>query len=137
MSGSSDSQADIQSQALTEHDEAAAMVPFSWAQQLQFTLKELRETLRDRRTIITLLAMPILLYPLLGLGFRFVALQEATVKRPMYVIATNVEPADGVWIDDEIRIGQAALEQAAMRRAQREQPNGLSKKAIPTARPTA
>lgn len=121
MSGSSDSQADIQPQALTEHDEAAAMVPFSWAQQLQFTLKELRETLRDRRTIITLLAMPILLYPLLGLGFRFVALQEATVKRPMYVIATNVEPADGVWIDEEIRIGQAALEQAALRRAQREQ----------------
>lgn len=32
-------------------------------------LKELRETLRDRRTIATLLLMPILIYPLLSLAF--------------------------------------------------------------------
>lgn len=32
--------------------------------------KELRETLRDRRTIITLLLMPLLVYPLLSLAFR-------------------------------------------------------------------
>lgn len=33
-------------------------------------VKELREILRDRRTIITLVLMPLLLYPLLGLAFR-------------------------------------------------------------------
>jgi sodium transport system permease protein len=33
-------------------------------------LKELRETLRDRRTIVTLVLMPVLVYPLLSLGFQ-------------------------------------------------------------------
>lgn len=33
-------------------------------------LKELRETLRDRRTIVTLVLMPLLVYPLLSLGFQ-------------------------------------------------------------------
>ncbi len=40
----------------------------------QLARKELRETLRDRRTLMTLLLMPLLVYPLLSLGFRsFVA----------------------------------------------------------------
>lgn len=38
----------------------------AWA---RLTLKELRETLRDRRTIATLVLMPILVYPLLGMAF--------------------------------------------------------------------
>ena len=36
----------------------------------RLTLKELRETLRDRRTIVTLVLMPLLVYPLLSLGFK-------------------------------------------------------------------
>lgn len=36
----------------------------------RLALKELRETLRDRRTIITLIAMPLLVYPILSLIFR-------------------------------------------------------------------
>ncbi len=32
--------------------------------------KELKETLRDRRTIVTLIAMPLLVYPLLSIAFR-------------------------------------------------------------------
>jgi ABC-2 type transport system permease protein/sodium transport system permease protein len=32
--------------------------------------KELREILRDRRTIVTMLLMPVLLYPLIGIAFR-------------------------------------------------------------------
>src|SRR5262249_47121057 len=32
--------------------------------------KELREILRDRRTIVTLVLMPVLLYPLLSIAFR-------------------------------------------------------------------
>lgn len=46
-----------------------------WKVQAVLTRKELRETLRDRRTLVTLIAMPLLLYPLLGLVFRLVALQ--------------------------------------------------------------
>ena len=35
--------------------------------------KELRDTLRDRRTIISTIVLPILMFPLLTLGFSFVA----------------------------------------------------------------
>lgn len=37
---------------------------------LRLTLKELRETLRDRRTIVTLVLMPLLVYPLLSMAFK-------------------------------------------------------------------
>ena len=36
----------------------------------RLTRKELSEILRDRRTVITLVLMPILLYPLLSVAFR-------------------------------------------------------------------
>ncbi len=53
--------------------------------------KELRETLRDRRTILTLVLMPLLVYPLLGLTFRsFLVSQAATLGgqgRSLYVLA--------------------------------------------------
>ena len=39
--------------------------------------KELRETLRDRRTIITLVLMPLLVYPILSLIFRTFLLSNA------------------------------------------------------------
>jgi ABC-2 type transport system permease protein/sodium transport system permease protein len=38
---------------------------------LRLAHKELREILRDRRTILTLVLMPLLLYPLLGFGFSY------------------------------------------------------------------
>lgn len=48
---------------------------FAWGSLGRLALKELRETLRDRRTIVTLLLMPLILYPLLSLAFhRFLVL---------------------------------------------------------------
>src|SRR5262249_3154201 len=38
---------------------------------LRLTRKELREVLRDRRTLFTLVLMPLLLYPLLGVALSF------------------------------------------------------------------
>ena len=35
----------------------------------RLTRKELRETLRDRRTVITLVLMPLLVYPLISISF--------------------------------------------------------------------
>ncbi len=43
----------------------------------RLTQKELRETLRDRRTVITLLVMPLLVYPILSLIFRTFLLSGA------------------------------------------------------------
>jgi sodium transport system permease protein len=42
----------------------------SIARVARLTLKELRESLRDRRTIVTLVLMPLLVYPLISLGFK-------------------------------------------------------------------
>jgi ABC-2 type transport system permease protein/sodium transport system permease protein len=54
--------------------------------------KELRETLRDRRTIITLVLMPILVYPLLSLVFqRFVLSQRKSETELVYHIGVESE----------------------------------------------
>lgn len=42
--------------------------------------KELREILRDRRTILTLIGMPLLIYPLLGVTFQKVLVSQAMAK---------------------------------------------------------
>jgi ABC-2 type transport system permease protein/sodium transport system permease protein len=50
--------------------------------------KELREILRDRRTIITLVLMPLLLYPLLSLGFQqFFLSAVRSLEQPRYLVA--------------------------------------------------
>lgn len=48
----------------------------------RLTLKELRETLRDRRTILTLILMPVLVYPLLGITFQKFFLTQFAVQEP-------------------------------------------------------
>lgn len=49
---------------------AAPQSALSIGRVLRLALKELRETLRDRRTILTLVVMPLLVYPVLSLAFR-------------------------------------------------------------------
>ena len=87
MNGSIDSK-----QELSQHS-----LPITWFQQLAFIVKELKETLRDRRTITTLLAMPILVYPLLGMGFRFVALKQTAVESPSYQFVVQTED-ETAWL---------------------------------------
>jgi ABC-2 type transport system permease protein/sodium transport system permease protein len=53
----------------------------------RLSLKELREILRDRRTIVTLLLMPLLLYPLLSLLFqRFLLTSLQPQEKKTYVL---------------------------------------------------
>ncbi|MEP3481156.1 MAG: CPBP family glutamic-type intramembrane protease [Fuerstiella sp.] len=73
------------------------IVSITWFQQLAFIVKELKETLRDRRTITTLLAMPILVYPLLGMGFRFIALKQTSVESPSYQFVVQTED-ETAWL---------------------------------------
>ncbi len=53
---------------------------FSIARFGRLCLKELRESLRDRRTVITLVLMPLLIYPLLSLVLNRVLLNSVTEK---------------------------------------------------------
>ncbi|HEV3299601.1 MAG TPA: ABC transporter permease subunit, partial [Planctomycetaceae bacterium] len=62
---------------------------------LRLMLKELRETLRDRRTIATLVLMPLLVYPLLSVAF------ERFLLSSMKAIPGHSEPVLGFITDAE------------------------------------
>ncbi len=83
-------------------------VPFSMAQQIEFTRKELRETLRDRRTIVTLLVMPLLLYPLIGFVLRMVAFQTSSDSKVEYRLAVETE-REARWFSDAIQFGDRTI----------------------------
>ena len=53
--------------------------------------KELRETLRDRRTILTLVLMPLLLYPLLGMTLQRFLLSANADADPVFLIGAATE----------------------------------------------
>ncbi|MEO8271341.1 MAG: hypothetical protein ABI557_16585, partial [Aureliella sp.] len=55
------------------------------ARMIRLCLKELRESLRDRRTIVTLVLMPLLVYPLLSLVLNRVLLTGANTKTGTFV----------------------------------------------------
>ncbi len=62
--------------------------------------KELNECLRDRRTILTLVLMPLLLYPLLTIALRQLVLGSNAEKgRPSYRIAFASEPDAKAFLD--------------------------------------
>jgi len=72
-------------------------------------LKELREILRDRRTIITLVVMPILIYPLLAVVFqRFLLTSITTHTDIVFDIGVN-SPFAGQRLDEQLYAGQAVL----------------------------
>lgn len=50
---------------------------FSGGRLFRLCLKELRESLRDRRTLVTLILMPILVYPLLSMAMQRLVLGVA------------------------------------------------------------
>lgn len=59
------------------------------ARQGRLIRKELLEILRDRRTIVTLVLMPLLIYPLLGVGFMQFARALAPQKDPVFYVAAE------------------------------------------------
>src|SRR6266446_2981368 len=72
--------------------------------------KELREILRDRRTIITLIAMPVLLYPLMSVLFVQFSLanRELTKTTPDYRVAV-MTAAEADVLHERIERGRQAL----------------------------
>ncbi|MEO1615919.1 MAG: ABC transporter permease subunit/CPBP intramembrane protease [Planctomycetota bacterium] len=79
---------------------------FSGGRLLRLCQKELRETLRDRRTIVTLLLMPLLVYPLLSMALnRFLLSAQTGAATEDVVYKIGVETAaEGAsllgWLED-------------------------------------
>lgn len=66
---------------------------------LRLCQKELRETLRDRRTIITLVLMPLLIYPVLSMTLNRFLLSSAELDgEPMFLVGVASE-SEGRWLD--------------------------------------
>jgi sodium transport system permease protein len=62
-------------------------------------LKELRESLRDRRTLLTLLLMPVLVYPLLSIAFQqFFLASHLPQGRPVYRLALRDEEETNLFV---------------------------------------
>lgn len=79
----------------------------------RLTLKELREILRDRRTIITLLLMPILVYPLLGVMVQKVLLSNLSrLSTPKLHVGLASE-ADALTLQQLANYGASLLEASA------------------------
>lgn len=65
---------------------------FSWSRLGRLTRKELRETLRDRRTILTLVLMPLLVYPLLSMALNRFLLSSGGPAADGFVVGVATEP---------------------------------------------
>ena len=75
----------------------------------RLALKELRESLRDRRTVITLVLMPVLVYPLLGVLFRNVLIATNPAEAgPVPVVVRDA--ASGESFTEAFQSGTALLE---------------------------
>lgn len=76
----------------------------------RLALKELRETLRDRRTIITLVVMPLVLYPILALVFqRFLVTSLTNQGVVEYVIGVDSRRSI-MQLDQQLQLGDTFLE---------------------------
>ncbi|MBI3865856.1 MAG: ABC transporter permease subunit, partial [Planctomycetia bacterium] len=88
----------------------------------RLTLKELREILRDRRTIVTLVLMPLLMYPLLSVAFKqFFVSQLSAVSTPRYRMGFESEEHGQFFFNVLREAGMPAInvgdEQAAAQQA--------------------
>ena len=62
-------------------------------------LREIRDQLRDRRTLFTIFVLPMLLYPLLGMGFLQMAQFRREYATPILVLGTGSLPEHPRLID--------------------------------------
>lgn len=82
---------------------------FSLLRLLRITRKELRETLRDRRTIFTLVLMPILVYSLLSMAFRqFLLSSVVTESKIDWHVAADSKETMSAFLR-QISLGEAVL----------------------------
>lgn len=76
----------------------------------RLSLKELRETLRDRRTIVTLVVMPLVLYPILALVFQRFLFTSLTTQGTTEEYVIGVDSNESlVQLTRQLELGEAAL----------------------------
>jgi sodium transport system permease protein len=69
----------------------SAATGLSFGRIARLARKELRETLRDRRTILTLVVMPLLVYPVLSVALKQFLLTSTAAKQSTLIIRTETQ----------------------------------------------
>ncbi len=89
-------------------------LPSALGRVLRLTRKELSEILRDRRTIVTLVAMPLLLYPLMSVAFQqfFLASRGSDAAVPEYRLGFESELPLRIF-GRQLELGKRALAEGA------------------------
>ena len=88
----------------------ASLSAFDLSRVFRLAQKELREILRDRRTIVTLVAMPLLLYPLMSVVFfQFTLASKATLEAGQGYHVGVLTSAEADVLKDRFQHGQKAL----------------------------
>ncbi len=81
----------------------------AWGRLTRLALKELKEVLRDRRTILTLVLMPVLLYPLLSLLARQYLLASRVHQGPATITIGVLSEEDRILLLKFLRVGDQWL----------------------------
>ncbi len=105
----------MEAEEITANDAGPAELPpwHSWrpaaGRLTRLCLKELREILRDRRTIVTLLLMPLLVYPLLSLGFQRMLLTSLDSSRQVRGVIAVRSQADFERVEQMLQYGELLI----------------------------
>ena len=73
----------------------------SWSNIKWIFLREVRDQLRDRRTIFTIVVLPVLLYPLLGMSFLQVAQFQGEHATPVLLLGASALPDSPALLSEE------------------------------------
>lgn len=72
-----------------------------WTNVKWIYLREIRDQLRDRRTLFTIFVLPMLLYPLLGMGFLQMAQFRREHPTPILIVGGAALPADPPLLQED------------------------------------
>jgi ABC-2 type transport system permease protein/sodium transport system permease protein len=98
-------------------------------------LKELREILRDRRTIVTLLLMPMLVYPLLSLGFQRMLLTSLDSSRQVRGVIAVQSQADFERVQQILEAGELLIRNRPPRSSGPKEPSSAENGKWPLSEP--
>ncbi len=74
----------------------------TWTNVKWIYLREIRDQLRDRRTLFTIFVLPVLLYPLLGMGFLQMAQFRREYPTPILILNTQALPESPRLINGKV-----------------------------------
>ena len=72
-----------------------------WVNVKWIYLREIRDQLRDRRTLFTIFVLPVLLYPLLGMGFLQIAQFSREHLTPVLILGAESLPKDPPLLNED------------------------------------